>query len=318
MATSLVSHQAIMVTEVLTGLKVQPEGVYVDATFGRGGHTKAILSALGPNGRLLVMDRDPVAVEVAQALAEGDSRVSVRHSPFSKLYAFCQDRGVVGKVNGVLLDLGVSSPQLDTADRGFSFRLDGPLDMRMDPTAGVSATEWINQADEQDISEVLKMYGEERFHRRMAVAIVAARALRPIKTTLELANIVSKANPAWEKHKHPATRAFQAIRLFVNNELGELSQCLEQILSVLAPKGRLVVLSFHSLEDRIVKQFIQKHERGDEHPRGLPIPFKDLNQRLKRVGNKTKPSDAEVQDNPRARSAVLRIAERLVSASEGL
>ncbi len=313
MATSLVSHQAIMVTEVLEGLQVQPEGIYVDATFGRGGHAKAILNALGPNGRLLVMDRDPVAIEVAQALAESDSRVSVRHSPFSKLYAFCQDKGVVGKIKGVLLDLGVSSPQLDTADRGFSFRLDGPLDMRMDPTVGISAAQWINEVDEQDISEVLKMYGEERFHKRMAHAIVEAREITPIKTTLELANIVSKANPAWEKHKHPATRAFQAIRLFVNNELGELSECLDQILKVLAPKGRLAVLSFHSLEDRIVKQFIQKHERGDEHPRGLPIPFAELNQQLKRVGKKTKATEAEVQDNPRSRSAVLRIAERVVS-----
>lgn len=309
-------HQAVMVSEVLAGLAIQPNGIYVDATFGRGGHARAILNELGQTGRLLVMDRDPLAIESAQALAKADARVFVRHSPFSQLYSFCEEMGVVGKVNGVLLDLGVSSPQLDNGERGFSFRLEGPLDMRMDPTTGISAAEWINNAPEAFISSILQQLGEERFHRRIASAIVEARKVTAITTTLQLAAIVSKAHPAWEKHKHPATRVFQAIRLFVNNELGELSTALDQILRVLVDKGRMVVISFHSLEDRIVKQFIQQHERGDEHPIGLPIMFAELNQRLRRVGQKRKPTDHEINRNPRARSAVLRVAEHRMPLAE--
>ena len=305
-------HQAVMVAEVLTGLNIQSNGIYVDATFGRGGHARAILNKLGKTGRLLVMDRDPLAIEAAQELAKADVRVCVRHSPFSKLYAFCQDMDVVGKVNGILLDLGVSSPQLDNGERGFSFRLDGPLDMRMDPTTGISAAEWINVETEEVLSCIFQQFGEERFHRRIAHAIVEARMIDPITTTLQLASIVSKAHPAWERHKHPATRVFQAIRLFINNELNELSTCLEHMLPVLASESRMAVISFHSLEDRIVKQFIQKHERGDEHPRGLPIPFVELNQRLRRVGKKLKPIDSEINRNPRSRSAVLRVAEHVM------
>lgn len=302
-------HQAVMVTEVLTGLKIEPEGVYIDATFGRGGHAAAILNQLDDKGRLLVMDRDPEAIEIARALAETDPRIAVRHTPFSKLFYFCQEIGVVGKVNGILLDLGVSSPQLDNANRGFSFRIEGPLDMRMNPTEGLSAAEWLKNVSEAELDFVLKDFGEERFHRRIAHAIVKAREIAPITTTLELANIISKANPAWEKHKHPATRAFQAIRIAVNHELAELSSCLAQMLKILAYKGRMAIMSFHSLEDRIVKQFIQEHVRGDDHPRGLPIHFTQLHPRLSWISKKLRPSASEILQNPRARSAILRVAE---------
>ncbi len=304
-------HQAVMVTEVLKGLNIQPQSVYLDATFGRGGHARAILKELGQKGRLLAMDRDPTAIEAGLMLQREDPRLSLQLGPFSGLYQFCESQNLVGKVAGVLLDLGVSSPQLDNKERGFSFREEGPLDMRMDPTSGFSAAEWINQASEEEISKVLKEYGEERFHKRIARAIIAARSQAPITTTVQLAEIIKKANPAWEKHKHPATRSFQAIRIWVNNELNELSAGLEQGLAVLSPEGRLVVISFHSLEDRIVKQFIQKHERGDDHPRGLPVTFDKLNRKCRRIGRKTKPSDSEIAQNPRARSAVMRVAEKL-------
>lgn len=310
MSITAEEHQAIMVPEVLTALKVKPDGVYIDATFGRGGHSKAILNQLGPNGQLWVMDRDPQAIAVARALAEMDTRVTVLHQSFAHLLNTCQEKGLVGKINGVLLDLGVSSPQLDNAERGFSFRLDGPLDMRMDPTTGISAAEWIKDAREDDIASILKNFGEERFHRRIARAIVEARAVAPITTTMQLANIVSKANPAWEKHKHPATRSFQAIRMHVNNELGELSNVLDQMLEVLADKGRMVIISFHSLEHSMVKQFIETHVQGDEYPRGLPILHSQLNQKLCKIGKKIKPSESEIHENPRSRSAILRVAER--------
>lgn len=305
------THTPVLLAEVLEGLNIQPSGIYVDATFGRGGHSEAILKRLGPKGTLWVMDRDPEAIVMAKALAEKDKRVQVKKAAFSGLMKFCQENALQGKVNGILLDLGVSSPQLDSPHRGFSFRLDGPLDMRMDPTTGMSAADWINQAEESEIDGVLKEYGEERFHRRIARAIIGARNSGLITTTKQLADIVTKANPAWEKHKHPATRSFQAIRLFINNELGELIECLDQALEVLAPKGRLAVISFHSLEDRIVKRFIQKHERGDEHPIRLPIRDAELNRRCRRVGRFVKPTDEETHQNPRARSARLRIAEKL-------
>lgn len=303
-------HQSVMVGEVLAGLNIQKAGIYIDATFGRGGHTKAILQALNQEGRVLAMDKDPEAEASARALSANDSRFNFKRGSFSGVYAYCKEQGLLGKVNGILMDLGVSSPQLDNASRGFSFRLDGPLDMRMDPNSGLSAAEWLNTAEETEISTVLKEYGEERFHRRIARAIINARGQSPILTTLQLAEIITKANPAWERHKNPATRSFQAIRIYINRELEDLASGLEQALEVLLPKGRLVVISFHSLEDRLVKRFIQKNEQGDIVPSYLPLPIHNSGKKCHRVGKKIKASVTEVADNPRARSAVLRVAEK--------
>jgi 16S rRNA (cytosine1402-N4)-methyltransferase len=305
-------HTPVMLEPVLTGLNIRPDGIYLDATFGRGGHSSAILEKLNDGGRLVVLDRDPDAIHVAKALARKDKRVTVRQGTFKDLYAIAEAENLIGKVNGILFDLGVSSPQLDSADRGFSFKNDGPLDMRMDPNSGTSAAEWLNTAEESEIDTVLKVFGEERFHWRIAHAIIAARNVAPITTTRQLAEIVSKANPAWEKIKHPATRSFQAIRIFINNELEEISLGLEQALEILSMGGRLAVISFHSLEDRMVKRFIQKQEKGDEHPIGLPILASEMNQRLRRLGRSIKPSDKEIAQNKRARSAILRLAEKVV------
>lgn len=303
-------HQPVMLAEVIQALNIRADGIYVDATFGRGGHSRAILAQLNANGRLLVVDKDPQAIEAANALKKYDSRVMVRQGSFANLYTFCQEESLIGKIDGILLDLGVSSPQLEEQARGFSFRLEGPLDMRMDPTCGISAADWINEAKESEIAWVLKTYGEERFYKRITRAIIAARSKSPITSTVELAEIIAKAHPAWEKHKHPATRCFQAIRIFINNELDELSLVLEEALEILALNGRLIVISFHSLEDRIVKHFIHKHEKGDEHPKGLPILANQTNQRLRRVGRQIKPSLKEITSNVRARSAVLRVAAK--------
>ena len=303
-------HQPVMLKEVLIGLNLKPNGIYVDATFGRGGHSQAILAELGAEGRLLVLDKDPEAIAVAKNLSAKDKRIAVKQGSFALLREFCEEQGVNGQVDGVLMDLGVSSPQLDSADRGFSFQLEGPLDMRMDPTRGQSAGEWLNTAKEADIAFVLKTYGEERFSGRIARAIVAARTLSPLQTTKELADIIRKAHPAWEKFKHPATRSFQAIRIWINKELEDLSLGLESALQVLTIGGRLVVLSFHSLEDRMVKQFIQKAEKGHDYPKDLPVMAINFNRLLKRVGSKQKPSILEIQQNVRARSATLRIAEK--------
>lgn len=314
------THISVMVDEVMEGLNIKQNnrqedgvaqnGIFVDATYGRGGHTRALLDHLGKDAKVFAMDRDPEAAKGAHQLEARDPRFHFQSQSFSHLAEFCADYGITGKVNGLLLDLGVSSPQLEEGARGFSFLNKGPLDMRMDPTQGISAADWINTAEESTIQFVLKEYGEERFSKRIAHAIVQARNTSPIHTTDELADIVSKAHPAWEKHKHPATRSFQAIRIFINNELEELSSCLEQSLTVLAPHGRLVAISFHSLEDRMVKRFIQKYER-DTHPKDLPIQASEVNSKLKRVGRKQKPSDKEVSENRRARSAVLRVAERI-------
>lgn len=303
-------HISVMLEPVVQGLNIRPDGIYIDATFGRGGHARAILDKLNHNGRLLVLDRDPEAIFNAKALAATDKRVIVRQGTFKNLYTLCEAENWIGKVNGILFDLGVSSPQLDSADRGFSFKNDGPLDMRMDPATGISAADWLNSAEESEINEVLKIFGEERFHRRIAHAIIAARNVAPITTTHQLREIVSKANPAWEKIKHPATRSFQAIRIFINNELEEITCGLDQALEILAVGGRLAVISFHSLEDRLVKRFIQKHEKGDEHPIGLPILASQMNQRLRRLGRSIKPSAWEIAKNKRARSAILRLAEK--------
>jgi 16S rRNA (cytosine1402-N4)-methyltransferase len=304
------AHIPVMLEAVLEGLNVRPEGIYVDATFGRGGHARAILDKLNQNGHLLVLDRDPEAIAEANALAIKDKRLTVKQGSFKNLYTGCEAEDLIGKVDGILFDLGVSSPQLDSAHRGFSFKNDGPLDMRMDPSAGISAADWLSSAPEADISSVLKTFGEERFHRRIAGAIVAARNAAPITTTRQLAEIVAKAHPAWEKIKHPATRSFQAIRIFINNELEEIGLGLDQALEILANSGRLAVISFHSLEDRLVKRFIQKHEKGDEHPIGLPILANQMNQRLRRLGRSIKPTEGEIAKNKRARSAILRLAEK--------
>jgi 16S rRNA (cytosine1402-N4)-methyltransferase len=305
------SHITVLLEEAVTELVTDPDGFYIDGTFGRGGHSARILSCLSDQGRLLAIDKDPLAVAEAQRRFGDDPRFSIAHGSFSELAALVGARDMNEQVTGILLDLGVSSPQLDDPSRGFSFQHDGPLDMRMNTTVGESAAEWINRAAEAEIADVLFHYGEERFSRRMAKAVVAERAKSPITTTARLASIITAANPRWEKGKNPATRAFQGIRIHINRELEEIETCLDQSLDVLAPKGRLVVISFHSLEDRIVKRFIRKHVKGDEHlPAGLPFTQSMLNQRLRGVGKAIKASAAEVDGNPRARSAVMRVAEK--------
>lgn len=305
------AHATVLLEEAIEALVTDEDGCYVDGTFGRGGHSGRLLERLTPEGRLLAIDRDAQAVAEARARFAGDQRLEIVQEGFAQLAGLVEARGWLGKVSGVLLDLGVSSPQLDQPERGFSFLHDGPLDMRMDQTRGISAADWVNSAPEGEIVRVLKEYGEERFARRMARAIVGARQERAINRTGQLAEIVKQANPAWEKGKHPATRAFQAIRIEVNNELEQLQQVLVQAVAVLAPGGRLVVISFHSLEDRIVKRFIRRQVEGDQLPRGLPIPDHQRNRRLRSLGKATKPGPEEVRRNPRARSAVMRVAEKL-------
>lgn len=304
-------HQSVLLKQSVTAWLGQASGFYVDGTFGRGGHSRLLLEQLNEDARLLVIDKDPAAVQEAEALAAQDSRVIVRQGSFAGLHDFCDELGVIGSVQGILLDLGVSSPQLDDAQRGFSFTRNGPLDMRMDNTAGQSAEAWVNSAEEQEIARVLYEYGEERFSRRMARAIVAARSEERISTTARLAEIIKAANPAWEKHKHPATRAFQGIRIHINDELKDLSLGLQAAVDVLAPGGRMVVISFHSLEDRLVKRFIQKQAKGDDFPQRLPITADQLKPLLKRVGKPLKATVEELDSNIRSRSAVLRVAERL-------
>ena len=304
-------HKTVLLDEAVELLITDPQGCYADGTFGRGGHSGLILSQLGQAGRLIGFDKDPQAIEVAEQLRKQDSRFDIVHGSFTELGAELERRGLVGQLDGLLLDLGVSSPQLDDPQRGFSFLHDGPLDMRMNPEVGESAAQWLARAEEKEIADVLYLYGEERFSRRMAKAIVIERQKAPIDTTKRLAEIVSAANPKWEKGKNPATRAFQGIRIFINRELDDLTVCLEQALEGLKVGGRLVVISFHSLEDRIVKRFIRKHVRGDETPPGLPVPQSMLNQRLKAIGKARKASPAEVDANVRARSAIMRVAEKL-------
>lgn len=302
-------HEPVMVNEVLKGLNIDPQGIYVDATFGRGGHSRAILEQLDEKGRLFALDKDPSAALAAQILEKEERRFQFKHQSFGHLLEFCRDKGILGKVSGLLMDLGVSSPQVDSPERGFSFLQAGPLDMRMDTTKGSTAADWLQTATEESIQQVLKDYGEERFYKRIARAIITAREETAITRTEQLASIVAAANPAWEKHKHPATRTFQAIRIFINNELEEINLALEQSLQVLKPSGRLVVISFHSLEDRLVKQFIQKNET-DSFPKQLPLMHSELHCPLRRIGQKQKPSDTEINQNRRARSAVLRVAEK--------
>jgi len=306
-----VEHATVLLDEAVSALVTDPDGFYIDGTFGRGGHASLLLTRLGAGGRLLAIDKDPEACAAARAAFADEPRFDIVRGSFAELEAMAAERQLRGAVQGVLLDLGVSSPQLDDAERGFSFLRDGPLDMRMDPESGISAAEWLAQADEDEIARVLREYGEERFARRMGRAIVAARNESPITRTAQLAKIVSEANPAWEKGKHPATRAFQGIRIFINRELDDLERALASVLEVLAVGGRLVVISFHSLEDRMVKRFIREQEKGKPLPKGLPVMEKDILRRMRSVGKAVKPGAEEISVNPRARSAVMRVAEKV-------
>lgn len=304
-------HEPVLLEEAMDSLAVEPDGVYVDATYGRGGHSRGILERLGPAGRLLAMDRDPEAVAAAEVQWRGDERFACYRGAFSMLEQWMRQTGVLGQVNGLLLDLGVSSAQLDMPARGFSFLHDGPLDMRMDPDSGESVADWLGRADEKKIADILFRYGEERHARRIARAIIVTREKAPIRSTKQLADVISAAVPFRERFKHPATRSFQALRIFINRELEELGACLDQCLVVLAPGGRLVVISFHSLEDRLVKRFMRGHALPappDPHAPWLESPIRP---RLRILGKAVRPGAAELARNPRARSAVLRAAERL-------
>ena len=305
------AHVPVLAQEAVDALAIDPQGVYVDATFGRGGHSRLILAQLGPVGRLVALDRDPDAIRAGAALH--DARLTLVRRAFSQLGAVLDELGIA-RVNGILLDIGVSSPQLDDATRGFSFRFDAPLDMRMDPDSGMSAADWLATATEEEIGEVIRSYGEERFAKPIARALVAARQKECIGSTGQLASLIAAAVKKREPGQHPATRSFQAIRIYLNRELEELKAVLPQCVERLLPGGRLAVISFHSLEDRIVKRFMRDEAQGEQAPARLPIPAAMLKPgRLKRVGGARHASDAEVAANPRARSAVLRVAERVAA-----
>lgn len=299
-------HQTVLLNEAVDALVTDESGVYVDGTFGRGGHSSLILERLSERGRLIVVDKDPQAIETAKELAARDPRVTVCHGSFADVDQYVDSQSVTG----LLLDLGVSSPQLDQPERGFSFMNDGPLDMRMDTTRGVSASEWLASASVEDVATVLKEYGEERHAKRIARFVVEAAQAGEMQTTKQLSDVVTAANPSWEKHKHPATRAFQGIRIFINRELDDLSDVLERALNVLMPKGRLVVISFHSLEDRMVKRFFRKQKEGDKIPKHIPITADMIKPKLNIIGKAIKPSEDEIELNPRSRSAVMRVAEK--------
>ena len=310
MSNAEYQHITVLLNEAVDALAVREDGIYVDGTFGRGGHSRLILSRLGSQGRLIVFDKDPQAIEAAQKLAEQDGRVTVVHDGFSSFQTTLDKLGIE-EINGALFDLGISSPQIDDGARGFSFRFDAPLDMRMDPTRGMSAAEWIATASEQDLHEVIKNYGEERFSRQIARAIVAQRTESPIDTTRKLAQLVAQNVRTRERGQDPATRTFQAVRIFINRELEEIEAVLPQATGRLKEGGRLAVIAFHSLEDRIVKQFIKKQSQHAPLPRWVAVKEADLPQPpLRPVGKAVRPSDAEILANPRSRSAVLRVAER--------
>lgn len=310
-------HITVLLHEAVDGLALKENGIYIDGTFGRGGHSRLILSKLAQNGRLIAIDRDPRAIAEAQKIQ--DPRFHIEHNSFSHLEEICEKLDLVGQVDGILLDLGVSSPQLDEAERGFSFMKDGPLDMRMDTTQGLSAAEWLKQVSVEDLTWVLKTFGEERFAKRIATAIVEYNksAVKNggefLSRTAQLAELISQAVPFKDKHKHPATRSFQAIRIFINAELEELESVLQAAGKMLAAQGRLSVISFHSLEDRMVKHFMKKQSKGEPIPKGLPLREDQIerHQTLKTIGKAIQPSEAEIAANPRSRSAVLRIAEKL-------
>ncbi|KTC85686.1 MULTISPECIES: 16S rRNA (cytosine(1402)-N(4))-methyltransferase RsmH [Legionella] len=304
-------HQSVLLQEAIDGLAIKADGIYVDGTFGRGGHSRAILQQLSNSGRLIAVDKDPEAISYAEQHFAEDQRFQIYHGSFANLAEWAKEAKVYGHINGILLDLGVSSPQLDNPERGFSFMQQGPLDMRMNLDQELDAARFINNAEADEMAAIFREYGEERFAGRIARAIVAARKDAPIKTTEALAEIVKQANPKWEKHKHPATRVFQAIRIHVNQELNDLIKALDLAMDVLAIGGRLVVISFHSLEDRIVKQFMRNKEYGQRPPPGVPIRNEEIQTNFKRIGKAIKASDSEIKQNVRARSAVLRIGEKL-------
>ena len=310
MSNAEYQHITVLLNEAVDALAVSEDGIYVDGTFGRGGHSRLILSRLGSQGRLIVFDKDPQAIEAAQKLAEQDGRVTVVHDGFSSFQTTLDKLGIE-EIDGALFDLGISSPQIDDGARGFSFRFDAPLDMRMDPTRGMSAAEWIATASEQDLHEVIKNYGEERFSRQIARAIVAQREESPIDTTRKLAQLVAQNVRTRERGQDPATRTFQAVRIFINRELEEVEAVLPQVMGRLKQGGRLAVIAFHSLEDRIVKQFVKKYSQHPPLPRWAAVKEADLPlPPLKAVGKAIKPGVEETASNPRARSAVLRVAER--------
>ncbi|OOF82215.1 16S rRNA (cytosine(1402)-N(4))-methyltransferase RsmH [Rodentibacter ratti] len=314
---SSTEHITVLLHEAVDGLALKENGIYIDGTFGRGGHSRLILSKLSQNGRLIGVDRDPYAIAEAKKIQ--DPRFQIEHNSFSQIPEICEKLGLVGKVDGILLDLGVSSPQLDEAERGFSFMKDGPLDMRMNTNQGLSAAEWLKQVSVEDLAWVLKTFGEERFAKRIATAIVeynksaVKNGEECLSRTVQLAELISQAVPFKDKHKHPATRSFQAIRIFINSELDELESVLHSALDMLAPEGRLSIISFHSLEDRMVKHFIKKQSKGEPIPKGLPLREDQIQrtQKLKPIGKTIQPSEAEIQANPRSRSAILRIAEKI-------
>ena len=305
------AHIPVLAREAFDALAVQADGLYIDATFGRGGHTALILGALGSEGRVLAFDRDPAAIEAGHRRFSDEVRLALVGAPFADIAARVQELAPSRPVRGILFDLGVSSPQLDDPSRGFSFRADGPLDMRMDPASGEPVSAWLARASEPEIREVIAKLGEERFARRIAADIVAARGKAPLDTTLQLAEVVARAHRAREPGKNPATRTFQALRMHVNDELGQLRRALDAALGLLAVGGRLAVISFHSLEDRMVKQFIQLHSSVDPVYAGLPVIPESIQPRLKRVGGKVRAGEAELAINPRARSSVLRVAEKV-------
>ena len=309
------SHSPVLLHAAVDGLKVRADGVYVDCTFGRGGHSREILTRLGRRGRLIALDRDPAAIAARRGI--DDERLQLAHSRFSRLREVLRDYGA-SQVDGILLDLGVSSPQLDDAARGFSFRADAPLDMRMDTSRGATAAEWLAGADENEIREVIRNYGEERFAKQIAAAIVTARAGGAVATTRQLAGVVAKVVRTREPGQDPATRTFQALRIHVNQELEELTLVLPQCVDVLAPGGRLVVISFHSLEDRIVKRFLREHSQPPRLPKHLPLRAAELPRpKLRLVGKLQRAAVVEVAANPRARSAIMRVAERAADKGAG-
>jgi len=306
------SHAPVLHDEVIEALAIRPDGKYVDGTYGRGGHALSILALLGEQGRLIVMDRDPQAIADARQKLGDDSRVTIIHDDYANLRQQMAALDLLEQIDGILLDLGVSSPQLDDADRGFSFQHKGPLDMRMNPEAGQSAAQWLARADEAEIARVLWEYGEERHSRRIARKIVAVREKQPIEDTAALASLISEIMPRPKNNRHPATRSFQAIRIHVNQELAQVQRLLDSVLDILRIGGRLLVISFHSLEDRLVKRFFNRQSRRPPLPRGLPLRESEIDYvvRLRLVGNPVRAGRAELESNPRARSAVLRIAER--------
>lgn len=305
------SHVPVLLGPVIEALNIRPDGCYMDGTFGRGGHSSKILQRLGSKGRLIAIDRDPQAVAAADETLRSDARVEVIKGEIADIREIAAARELLGRVDGLLLDLGVSSPQLDQAERGFSFGKDGPLDMRMDPTSGIGAAEWLAHVDEKELKQVLSRFGEERFAGRIARAIVARRGQAPIRRTRELADIVEAAVPAGPRRTHPATRTFQAIRIRVNDELAQLDKALAASIDVLRPGGRLCVISFHSLEDRRVKRFMRNASKEPEAWRGMPGMPEELRPPLAVVGKAIVASEAEIADNVRARSARLRVAERV-------